>query len=57
MIRYRDYVTTSLQLIPEKKRINTSYIELIGLVEPKEEVSGIEIANDIINRANLSFGD
>ena len=52
--QYRDYVTTSLQLIPQQKYIPIKYSEYIGRVTPDER-NGDEIAEDVITKAGLTY--
>lgn len=55
---YRTYITKSLQLVPQNKYITTPYLDLIdGAREKgkKPELSGDEIAEDVMARAGLHF--
>ena len=53
---YRDYVATSLQLIPQQKHIVRTYDEVLH-PEKVDNRDGDEIAEDIIARAGLQFGE
>lgn len=52
---YREYLTETLRLIPERKILVKSYHDTVFKTE-KVQRSGTEIANDIMTRAGLKFG-
>ena len=52
---YRIFVTKSLQLVPQNKFINISYLDLFETKQIDDKKTGDEIAVDIIQRAGLSF--
>ena len=51
---YRNYVSTSLQLVPQSKWISQSYHDLL-YPDAVEEQSGEEILVSLMARANLRF--
>ena len=56
---YRIYVTNSLQLTPQRKYVQKSYLDILKSMEepvtpPK---SGEEIAVEVITKAGLKFGE
>ena len=53
---YRIYVTRSLQLAPQNKYLNKSYIEILNLGKIDTR-SGAEIALDVLKRAGLTMGE
>ena len=52
---YRNYVTRSLQLIPQNSHIIASFDEILH-PEQIDTRTGDEIAEDVITKAGLSFG-
>lgn len=53
---YRIYVTTSLQNIPQRKYLQTSYIDMLQeRYEPVDERTGDEIAADVIDKLGLKL--
>lgn len=52
-----DYVSTSLQLAPQNKYINVSFMDLVnGIWSEPDKRTGAEIAQDVMRRAGLTFG-
>lgn len=52
---YRNYVTRSLQLIPQNSYITASFDEILH-PEKIDTRTGDEIAEDVIAKAGLTFG-
>ena len=53
---YRIYVSKSLQLIPQNKCLQKSYLEILEDSTKKQDVrSGDEIVADVIRKAGLKF--
>lgn len=53
--KIKDYIATSLQLIPQQKCLQLSLHDV--LFAKVDTRSGDEIAEDIIMRAGLTFGE
>jgi hypothetical protein len=51
---YRIYISESLRLLPQNKYIQKPYYEIIQ-PQTAQNVSGDEVAVDIITRAGLTF--
>lgn len=51
---FRNYVTDSLQIIPQRKYIAKRYAEMVDFT-PKDTRSGDDIAADVIERAGLTI--
>lgn len=54
---YRIYVTKSLQLAPQSKYMQTSYVDIINPAREIDTRSGDEIVTDIMKFAGLKFED
>lgn len=52
---YRIYVTRSIQLAPQGKYLQVSYLDTLHYDNNKETKSGDDIAKDIITKAGLHF--
>ena len=54
---YRNYISTSLQLIPQNKYLTHTFDEILHPEKIKvDNRTGDEIAEDVIAQAGLNFG-
>ena len=55
---YRIYVTKSLQLAPQSKHLQVSYLDILNPQKIKvDDRSGDEIVADVMKSAGLKFGE